>query len=246
MSSKLSIDINCDVGEGVGNEELLMAYISSCNIACGAHAGSVKIIDQVIGLAKEHNVKIGAHPSFPDKENFGRVVMDVSQKELQYSIENQINLLKERAALQEVKLHHIKPHGALYNLIAKDKEMARLVIKAIQNTCPELFLYVPYNSVIAAEALKNNLQIKYEAFADRNYNENLTLVSRRKENALIINREAVFSHIKRMIVDKEVATIAGTKEIIADTICVHGDTKNAVELVIYVFTKLTENNITIA
>lgn len=246
MSSKLSIDINCDVGEGVGNEKLLMPYISSCNIACGAHAGSVKIIDKVIGLAKEHNVKIGAHPSFPDKENFGRVVMDIPKKELQYSIENQINLLKERAALQNVELYHIKPHGALYNLIAKDKEMAHLVVRAVLNTCPNVFLYVPYNSVIAEEALKSNIKIKHEAFADRNYNDDLSLVSRNKENALITNKADVYSHIKRMIVEKKVQTITGTKEIIADTICVHGDTENAVELVVYVFTKLTENNITIA
>lgn len=246
MYSKLSIDINCDVGEGVGNEAELMPYISSCNIACGAHAGSVKIIDEVISLAKKHKVKIGAHPSFPDRENFGRVVLDIPKKELQYSIENQINLLKERAALQGEKLHHIKPHGALYNLIAKDSEMAKLVIKAIQNTCPELFLYVPYNSVIATEALKSNLQILYETFADRNYNEDLTLVSRSKENALITNKEAVFTHIKRMIVNKEVATIAGIKKIVADTICVHGDTKNAVELVKYIFTTLSKNNIKVA
>ncbi|KAB1153994.1 5-oxoprolinase subunit PxpA [Tenacibaculum aiptasiae] len=245
MYSKLSIDINCDVGEGIGNEATLMPYISSCNIACGAHAGSVKIIDHVISLAKNNKVKIGAHPSFPDRENFGRVVLDISEKELQYSIESQINLLKERAALQGEKLHHIKPHGALYNLIAKSRGVAQLVIKAIQNTSPEVYLYVPYNSVIAEEALKNNLQIQYEAFADRNYNGDLTLVSRSQENAMITDREAVFLHIQRMIVDKKVATITGVKEILADTICVHGDTENAVELVKYIHTKLTENNINV-
>lgn len=245
MYSKLSIDINCDVGEGIGNEATLMPYISSCNIACGAHAGSVKIIDYVISLAKKHKVKIGAHPSFPDRENFGRVVLDISEKELQYSVENQINLLKERAALQGEKLHHIKPHGALYNIIAKSRSVAQLVIKAIQNTCPELFLYVPYNSVIAEEALKNNLQIQYEAFADRNYNEDLTLVPRSQENAMITDKKVVFLHIQRMIVDKKVATIKGVKKILADTICVHGDTENALELVKYIHTKLTENNINV-
>ncbi|CAM1368458.1 conserved hypothetical protein [Tenacibaculum sediminilitoris] len=246
MYSKFSIDINCDVGEGVGNEKLIMPYISSCNIACAAHAGSVEVIDKVIGLAKEHNVKIGAHPSFPDRENFGRVVMDISSEALQKSIEAQIQLLKERTVLQDVKLHHVKPHGALYNLIAKDKEMAQLVIRAVQNTYPEVFLYIPYNSVIAKEALKSNLQIQYETFADRNYNDDLSLVSRSQKNALITNKELVFSHVKRMIVDKEVYTISGVKKIIANTICVHGDTKNAVELVAYIHAKLTENNIRIA
>lgn len=246
MYSKHTIDINCDVGEGVGNEASLMPYISSCNISCGAHAGSVTVMDEVIGLAKKNKVKIGAHPSFPDRENFGRMVMDIAPETLQKSIEEQILLLKERADLQEVNLHHIKPHGALYNLIAKDKVMAKLVIRAIQNTCPDLFLYVPYNSVIAEEALKNNIQIQYEAFADRNYNEDLTLVSRNQENALITNKEDVFTHIKRMIVAQQVQTIGGVKDIIVDTICVHGDTENAVVLVSYIHAKLKENEITIA
>lgn len=246
MYFKHTIDINCDVGEGVGNEASLMPFISSCNISCGAHAGSIAVMDEVIGLAKKHKVKIGAHPSFPDRENFGRVEMDIAPETLQKSIEEQILLLKERANLQEVTLHHIKPHGALYNLIAKDKTMAQLVIRAVQNTCPNLFLYVPYNSVIAEEAMKNNLQIQYEAFADRNYNEDLTLVSRSQENALITNKEAVFSHIKRMIVAQQVQTIGGLKNITADTICVHGDTENAIELVAYIHTKLKENEIIIA
>ena len=132
MSSKISIDINCDVGEGIDNEAQLMPCISSCNIACNAHAGSVAIIDEVIALAKKHNVKVGAHPSFPDRENFGRKVMQITDEELQESIESQIDLLIERAALQDVKLHHIKPHGALYNLIAKDKKTAIVVIEAIK------------------------------------------------------------------------------------------------------------------
>ena len=246
MYSKHRIDINCDVGEGVGNEASLMPYISSCNISCGAHAGSIAVMDEVIGLAKEHEVKIGAHPSFPDRENFGRVVMDIAPATLQESIEEQILLLKERADLQDVTLHHIKPHGAMYNLIAKDKTMAQLVIRAVQNTCPNLFLYVPYNSVIAEEALKSNLQIQYEAFADRNYNEDLTLVSRSQENALITNKEEVFTHIKRMIVGQQVQTIGGLRNITADTICVHGDTENAVELIVFIFEKLIENKIFIA
>ncbi|WGH74184.1 5-oxoprolinase subunit PxpA [Tenacibaculum tangerinum] len=246
MYSNYSIDINCDVGEGVGNEHLLLPYISSCNIACGAHAGSVATIDNVIHLAKKHQVKIGAHPSFPDRKNLGRAVLPISSEALQESIEEQIRLLKERADLQGVKLHHVKPHGALYNVIAKDKKMAQLVIRAIQNTCSNVFLYVPYNSVIAEEAVKKNLQIVYEAFADRNYNDDLSLVSRSKENALITDKEAVFIHIKNIILHQKVTTIAGTRKIIADTICVHGDTKNAVALVAYIHAKLKENNIQIA
>lgn len=230
MSSKFSIDINCDVGEGIGNESKLIPYISSCNIACNAHAGSIQIIDEVISLAKKYQVKIGAHPSFPDRENFGRKVMNLSSKTLQESIENQINLLIERADLQNVKLYHIKPHGALYNLILKDRETAQIVINAVKNTLKNGFLYVPYNSVIAEVAKLNNIQIKFEAFADRNYNNDLSLVSRFKENALLLNPKEIVDHVTRMVNNK-VKTIQGSlKDIKADTYCVHGDTENAVEI----------------
>jgi UPF0271 protein len=245
MFFKFSIDINCDVGEGVGNETELMPFISSCNIACNAHAGSIDIIDNVISLAKKHHVKIGAHPSFPDRENFGRKTMNISSDDLQKSIENQIKLLIERMSLQNMKLHHIKPHGALYNLIAKDKLTAETVVKAIKNTVKNVFLYVPCNSVIAEVALQNNIKIKYEAFADRNYNDDLTLVSRTQNNALITDKKEVLNHIQRMIIYKRVQTVSDEKEIQLDTICVHGDTKNAVELIKYIHEKLTEKNIEI-
>ncbi len=243
MYSKFSIDINCDVGEGVNNEALLMPYISSCNIACGTHAGSVKIIDKVIQLAKNNNVKIGAHPSFPDRENFGRKIMQISSEELLCSLEAQINLLLERAAALNMQLHHVKPHGALYNLIAKDNKTAAIVIQAIKNTSTNLFLYAPFNSVIATMAKKNSIKVKYEVFADRNYNNDLTLVSRTQNNALITDRVAVFNHVKKMILHKKVKTITGEKTIQADTVCVHGDTKNAIDLVQFIHAKLKENHI---
>ena len=230
MSFKFSIDINCDVGEGIGNESLLMPYISSCNIACNEHAGSVEIIDEVISLAKKYQVKVGAHPSFPDRENFGRKVMNISDEELQKSLENQINLLIERTALQNVKLYHIKPHGALYNLAAKDKITAQVVVNAIKKTTKNVYLYVPYNSIIEKIALENSIKIKYEAFADRNYNDDLSLVSRSNGNALLTNPKEVIDHISRMI-DGKVKTIQGNlKDIKVDTFCVHGDSKNAVEI----------------
>ena len=126
------IDINCDLGEGFNNEHIIMPLISSCNISCGAHAGSLEIIDKVIQLALKHKVKIGAHPSFPDRENFGRKVLDISNCDLQKSLENQLAIFKERAQLQNANIHHVKPHGALYNLIAVNREKASVVIAAIQ------------------------------------------------------------------------------------------------------------------
>ncbi|WP_298780033.1 5-oxoprolinase subunit PxpA [uncultured Polaribacter sp.] len=233
------IDINCDVGEGIENEYLLMPYISSCNIACGGHFGTAKTIDETVRLAIKNNVLIGAHPSFPDKENFGRKVMNISFQQLQDSIENQLNLFVERLSFFGAKLHHIKPHGALYNLIAVDKSYAEVFIKSIKKYSKTTFLYVPFNSVIEKIAIKNNIKIKYEVFADRNYNDNLTLVSRSENNALIIDKSQVFNHVFYMLKNKKVKTISGIEKIIqGDTFCIHGDTKNAVEIAKYLSEKL--------
>ena len=153
------IDINCDVGEGFDNEEQLFRYISSCNIACGAHAGSLEVIDKTIELAVKNKVKIGAHPSYPDKENFGRKVMPISDEELRLSISNQIDLMQERVGKQQQQLHHIKPHGALYNELAKNEKLATLFVSILKKYDSNYFLYVPYNSVIAKLALQNNIKI---------------------------------------------------------------------------------------
>ena len=227
----MKIDLNCDVGEGLDNEHLLVPYISSCNISCGSHAGSVEIIDKVIALALKHKVKIGAHPSFPDRANFGRVVMDISDKDLQQSLEAQLLLFKERAAIQNAQVHHVKPHGALYNLIAVNEEKAEVVVSAIQHVFDEVKLYVPFNSVIENVAKAKGLEIVYEAFADRNYNDDLTLVSRKLPNAIITDVEEVVSHVKNMAFESKVKTAQGThREIKAQTFCVHGDNEKAIEL----------------
>jgi UPF0271 protein len=225
------IDLNCDLGEGLNNEHLLMPLISSCNIACGGHAGSVEIIDRVITLAIQHQVKIGAHPSFPDRENFGRVVLAISDDELLRSLVEQMTLFKQRAALQQAKVHHVKPHGALYNLIAVDQEKALLMVNAIQQVFDEVKLYVPYDSVIEQVAKEHEIDIVYEAFADRNYNEDLTLVSRKESNAILTDADKVLEHVQRMVKSSSVKTISGKeKHIKAETFCVHGDHENTVEI----------------
>ena len=228
------IDINCDVGEGLQNEQEIMPLISSCNIACGAHAGSIETIDNVVKLAIENNVKIGAHPSFPDKDNFGRKVMEISNEKLQQSIEDQLRLFKKRVELQKGKVHHVKPHGALYNLIAIDEEKAILVTKAMLNVFKDVKLFVPYNSVIERIAKANQIQVVYEAFADRNYNDNLTLVSRNLPYALITGKESVLMHVKRMSEQSLVRTVQNNEQkIIAQTFCVHGDNKYVLDILKY-------------
>ena len=237
------IDINCDVGEGLQNESIVMPFISSCNIACGAHAGNVETIDKVIKLAMENNVKIGAHPSFPDKENFGRKIMKISNEELQDSVEAQLKLFKERAALQNAAVHHVKPHGALYNLIAVNEEKARVVANAMLKVFKEAKLYVPYNSAIEKIAKKKKIKIVYEAFADRNYNDNLTLVSRALPYAVITDKEKVLKHVKRISEQSLVRTVQDNKKVIkAVTFCVHGDNANAVDILRYLHKHINFNN----
>ena len=228
------IDINCDLGEGLHNEHIIMPLISSCNISCGAHAGSIEIIDKVIDLAVKHKVKIGAHPSFPDRQNFGRKVLDISNSDLQKSLEDQLTIFKDRALLQNATIHHVKPHGALYNLIAVNREKASIVIAAIQHVFEAVKLYVPYQSRIEEIAIQSGLEIVYEAFADRMYNEDLSLVSRTFSNALIEDKLEVLKQVQK-ISDKQLVTTVNfhEKKIKASTFCVHGDTKNAIEILEY-------------
>lgn len=237
----MKIDINCDVGEGIASEYLLMQHISSCNIACGGHFGDKNTIDKTIGLAIENEVLIGAHPSFPDRENFGRKIMDISKTKLQESIMHQMDVFLERLDKFNQNLHHIKPHGALYNLIAQDKVAAENFVEAIQKYMDNVFLYVPYLSEIEEVAIENAINIQYEAFGDRNYTNDLKLVSRQDKNALITNPKEVYNHIYMMVMEAKVKTISGEKkELKADTFCIHGDTKNAFEIVNFLSKEFTK------
>ncbi|WP_248722701.1 5-oxoprolinase subunit PxpA [Seonamhaeicola sp. ML3] len=240
------IDINADVGEGLGNESMLMPYISSCNIACGGHAGDELTMREVVKLAKNSNVKIGAHPSFPDKENFGRVKMDISCAALYTSLKHQITDMLAVLEQEQATLHHIKPHGALYNLAAKDKKVANVIIEVVKSMHRPVQLYVPYKSVVAELAQENGLSITYEAFADRNYNPDLSLVSRNEDNALITDVDNMAEHVLNMILNKKLKTVSGEEQhIIAETICVHGDSPNAIQMVKKLNDHLRESEIRI-
>lgn len=226
------IDINVDVGEGLNNEPSIMPFVSSCNIACGGHAGDVKTMQTVVKLAKKYNVKIGAHPSYPDRKNFGRRPMKISNMDLSESITEQINALLVVLHTENANLHHVKPHGALYNMAMTDQSVAMAIILAVKSIALPLKLYVPYGSVIADEATRQRIPIIYEAFADRNYNDDLSLVSRQNGSALITNSGTMFDHVYRMIRYKKVKTMSGVEvDIEADTYCVHGDNPEAVNLI---------------
>ncbi len=245
MSFK-TVDINADVGEGLGNEALMMPYLSSCNIACGGHAGDAKTMTEVVRLAKKHKVKIGAHPSFPDPLNFGRAVMDISAADLYSSLKSQIRILQQILHNENAQLHHIKPHGALYNLVAKDEKTARIIIEVVKSIAMPIQLYMPYNSVISKLAEQEKISVTFEAFADRNYEENLSLVSRKKANAILRENSKILNHVLGMIHREKVTTINGVEVTIkASTFCVHGDTKNAVEILEFLSKELPKYNVKI-
>ena len=228
----ISIDINADIGEGIGNETNLMPLLSSCNIVCGGHAGDNNSMELCVKLAKHHKVKIGAHPSFPDKENFGRQIVNMPCAALYQTIKNQIKSLMKVVREQHAALHHVKPHGALYNLAVKDKKTAEVIVEVMKSIHLPLKLYVPYGSVISKIAIKENIPITYEVFADRNYNDDLSLVSRTKQNAIIKDVDVMTSHVQNMILHRKVKTISGAEvPLEAETICVHGDNPEALRLV---------------
>ena len=240
----MRIDINCDVGEGIANEHLIMPLISSCNIACGGHFGDEKTIEETLKLAIKNDVKIGAHPSFPDTKNFGRKLMTISDSELKESVQNQIELFLKVLKNYPTKMRHIKPHGALYNAIAKDIKLAAVFLDAIEKYLDNVFLYVPYNSVIADLSMKRNVKIKYEVFADRNYNNDYSLVSRIENNAVITDKDEVLKHVLFMVENNKVKSINNTElPIKTDTFCVHGDTKNAHKILQFLNLELAKKGI---
>ncbi len=228
------IDINADLGEGIGNEDKLMPLISSCSIACGGHFGDERTMTETIRLAKKYNVKVGAHPSFPDKENFGRKIMTLSQPELADTVFQQIKSFEKVCAAEEVVMHHIKLHGALYNLSSVDAMTADAVLQAILVTKLKVNLYVPYNSILAKKA-ENFLPLIYEAFIDRRYEDDLNLVNRSQKNAIIHSAEEAWKQLYKMIIEEKVTTLSGLeKKIKATTFCVHSDHENTLDILKYI------------
>ena len=238
-----AIDINADLGEGTGNDKLLMPFLSSCSIACGGHYGNETTMKATVQLAKKHKVKVGAHPSFPDMDNFGRKIITMTKSELSESIFHQLVRFYTVCETEDVSLHHIKLHGALYNYAAIDASTADAVVEAIVATGIRPKLYLPFQSILAKKA-ENLLPLVYEAFIDRRYNNDLSLVSRNEDNAIIHSREMAWRQLQGMVVDRVVTTIQNDKHIInATTFCIHGDNENSVEMLKYIREKMEENAI---
>jgi UPF0271 protein len=226
----LICDLNCDMGEGSGNDQALMPFISSANISCGFHAGNGDTIRRAILLALKQGVHIGAHPSFRDKENFGRKEMYLPSDKLYAILLEQLIkidlIVKEKGA----RLHHVKPHGALYNMAARNAQMAATIAQAVKDFNEELIVYGLSGSSLICEAKAIGLKTASEVFADRTYQDDGSLTPRSQPNALIEEDEQCIQQVLQMIRKGVVTAISGkTIPIVADTICIHGDGKHAVD-----------------
>ena len=214
------IDLNADVGEECGQDEALMRCITSANVACGVHAGGVATMRETVILAREHGVAIGAHPSFPDRENFGRRDMLLPSAEIVDLVIHQIEELARIASNEGICLQHVKPHGALYNLAVRDRRVANAIAQGVATVDESLVVLGLPGSELLAAAQAAGLRTAGEAFADRAYRADGTLVPRTEPGAVIHKSEEVLARIISLAARPDV-----------ETICVHGDTPGAAELV---------------
>ena len=240
------IDINCDMGEGMPTDAFIMPNISSANIACGYHAGNAETIKRTIELCLQNNVATGAHPSFLDKENFGRKEQYWDDEMLYSLISEQLYIFEKIAFPMGGVMHHVKPHGALYNMAAKDKWLSRIMVKAIKDFDENLLVYGLSGSHIISEAEAIGLKAVNEAFADRTYQNDGSLTPRSQPGALITDDEMAVQQVLQMLQQKTVTTQSGTAlPIKAETICIHGDGPNAVTFAQHIYPQLKAHHIAI-
>jgi len=246
-----SIDLNCDMGESfgawtMGNDAALMDYVSSVNIACGFHAGDASTIRKTVETAFEKGVAVGAHPSFPDLQGFGRREIKMSEREIFDAVLYQVSALKGICEAFGGRLNHVKPHGALYNLAAKDAKIAAAIAAAVKAIDENLIFYGLSGSFLISEAEKINLKTASEVFADRTYQTDGSLTTRSQPNALISDAETAAAQVLQMIESQTVRAASGeTVAIKAETVCIHGDGERALEFAARIKQILTENLINI-
>jgi UPF0271 protein len=242
----LTIDLNCDMGEGIGNDDTIMPFISSANIACGYHAGDEDAMRKTVESAIKHNVAIGAHPSFFDKKNFGRTEMNLPADEIYDLVLLQLRTIDKIIKDKQGKLHHVKPHGALYNMSAKNSRIAQAIAQAVKDFHEDLILFGLSGSISVSVAHELGLKAASEVFADRTYQDDGSLTPRSQAGALIEVEENLLRQLLQMIKAKTVTTVTGkTIPIVADTICIHGDGEHAVQFAKTINEKLKSTGIEI-
>ena len=245
----MEININCDLGEKSKHHSNkydpdLLEIVNSANVACGYHAGDEKTMNQVIMISKKNGVSIGAHPSFNDPENFGRERMNLSSKEIEKLILDQYNILQEIASKHDENVTHIKPHGALNNMACEDLDLAKTLAKTIKAMNKDLIYLVPTGSKMEEAAKKLDMKIACEIFADRNYEDNGNLVSRKKPHALITDPEQAKVHVLKMVKTQSLNCHSGKQipcEI--DSVCIHGDNLSSLATAKSIKDNLLENGL---
>ena len=245
----MEININCDLGEksklhSNESDPELLKIVNSANIACGYHAGDENTMNEVIEISKNNGVSIGAHPSFKDRENFGRERMNLSDSEIRKLIIDQYKILENIAVKHGENVTHIKPHGALNNMACEDIELATTLAKAINEVSKELIYLVPTGSKMEEAAKKLNMKIACEIFADRNYEDDGNLVSRKKPHALITNPDEAKKHVLSMVKNQALSCHSGKQipcEI--DSVCIHGDNVSSLNTAKSIKLNLVENGL---
>lgn len=245
------IDLNCDLGESYGRytlglDEQVMPFISSANVACGYHAADPMVMNKTVQLCKTQNICVGAHPGFPDLLGFGRRNMDISPAEAKNYILYQLGALDAFCKANGIKLSHVKPHGALYNMAGKDYDLAKGICEGIFSFDPTLIVLGLSGSQMITAAKDMGLKVAKEVFADRAYEEDGSLVHRSKEGAMITDEALAIERIVRIVKEQTVTAITG-KDIpmVADSICVHGDGEKALGFVKKIRERLEAENISI-
>jgi UPF0271 protein len=244
-----AIDLNCDMGESfgawkMGNDEELMNYVTSVNIACGFHAGDATTMRKTVELAVKKGLAIGAHPSYPDLQGFGRRAMSMSLIDVTDIVLYQVAALKGICEASGARLHHVKPHGALYSQAAKDTDLAGAIAEAVHGIDPELIFYGLSESVMIDEASRRGLRTASEVFSDRTYGADGMLTPRTASNALISDVDQAAKQVMQMVQHGTVTAVNGNQlKIQAETICIHGDGDNAVGFAKAIREVLTGNGI---
>ncbi|EGV38744.1 5-oxoprolinase subunit PxpA [Neisseria weaveri] len=242
----MHVDLNADLAEGCGNDELLMQRISSANIACALHAGSAADMQKALLCAKQNGIRIGAHPGYPDRENFGRTDMQLPENELRAWLLYQLGALKALCDANDLPLSYVKPHGALYNRAAKDRRLADVIADTVRRFDPDLKLMALSGSLLLEAGKAAGLSVISEVFADRRYMPDGSLVPRSRPDAQIDSDDEAAAQVLQMIRDHCVTAVDGSSvPVRADSICLHGDGGHALAFADHIRKALKENGIDI-
>jgi len=240
------IDFNCDLGEGCGDDAAIIPLITSASIACGGHAGDEATMRTTLRLCREHSVSAGAHPGYPDRANFGRLELPLSHAQVETLVHDQLALLAAVAASEGVRLAHVKPHGALYNVAARDAGVAKAIAVAVARHDPQLILFGLSGSALTAAGEAAGLRVAHEVFAERRYEADGSLTPRSRDDAVIHDIDDALAQVRGFVRDSNVTTRTGERLALrADTLCLHGDRAGAAQFARSIHDALTADGVRI-